>query len=137
MNNQKKILAEVSLDSLLENNTLIFNVENTLEDYITDDVHSIRDRSKQKNTAEPCVTMSTGYVDFGATKLIEVSNDQNERSISLFNNTKGKLMIFWNSSSNVPFSVLPQECEIPPMKSYSFRVKFQPVILILLIRFEY
>jgi hypothetical protein len=128
MYNQKKIFTDTSLDSILENSDLIIsnlNLARNTNDYVNDDLHSNKDRAA--NNQEECLSCDKYYVDFGATQIIDLTNQQNERSINLFNNTKGKLLIQWNTSDDKPFSIYPQTCEIPALKSYSFRVKFQPV----------
>lgn len=124
---QNKLFNETSLESVLESSELINSLDNTVEDYLSDSVHSERSVSQKlsrENNEQLYVTVSESYLDFGAGKLVDAS----EKSITLFNNTKGKLLINWNGSDKVPFSVHPATCDIPPMKSYSFRVKFHPVM---------
>ncbi len=50
-----------------------------------------------------------------------------EHSINVFNNSGDKLMLVWHTRDDAAFSVVPNTCEIPPMKSYSLRVRFAPV----------
>jgi hypothetical protein len=74
------------------------------------------------------VRIDSPYVDFGAVTNINDEIPQ-QKSITLFNNTKGKLFICWNKSNDdKTFTISPQTAEIPPLKSYSFRIKFKPVI---------
>jgi hypothetical protein len=121
MYQQRKILTETSLESVLDNAELINSADNTIDDYVSDEVHA-----PKANRPEPCLAVSASYMDFGASRIVGADAQSNERSVIVFNNTKGKLLVYWNSVNGSPFSVSPQECEIPPMKSYSFRIKFQP-----------
>ncbi|NXP52066.1 CFA65 protein, partial [Heliornis fulica] len=41
------------------------------------------------------------------------------------NHTKGKITVVWTSSHGSAFRVIPETCDIPPMKSSAFRVLFQ------------
>jgi hypothetical protein len=123
MYQQRKVLTETSLDAVFDNSSLINSLDNSLDDYISDEVHAPRGSARH----EPPLTVSDTYVDFAASKLVETAGSHNEKSITVFNNTRGKMMLFWNQSQTSPFSISPIECEIPPMKSYSFRIKFEPV----------
>lgn len=79
---------------------------------------------------DSCVAMEATTVDFGASKTQSLEQPiVQEKSITIFNKTKSKLMIFWNTSEHQTFSIHPQTCEIPAMKSYSLRIKFDPVSL--------
>lgn len=96
------------------------------EEYIRDGFHF--NHTKSLNDINKQVLVDAYYVDFGASQLDlndEETNDQ--KSIIITNKTKGKIMMSWNCSEDNPFTITPQSCEIPPMKNYSFRIKFQPV----------
>jgi hypothetical protein len=100
-----------------------FEKEDSNESYINDNYHYLKDNRK-----DCLIKFDNHYVDFGASKIDDYDpNFQQEKSINLFNQTKSKLLIFWNNFENQPFTIHPSTCEIPPMKSYSFRVKFKPV----------
>ena len=76
------------------------------------------------------VQLDTVYVDFGAcqpAQLLDETRNAQEKSISIFNKTKSKIVIYWNESQTQPFKITPLTCDIPPMKSCSFRIKFEPV----------
>ena len=74
------------------------------------------------------VQIDSVYVDFGASQTVQNLDQQvQEKSISIFNKTKSKIVLYWNSSEKQAFKITPPTCEIPAMKSCSFRVKFEPV----------
>jgi hypothetical protein len=112
-----EVVQRAYLESLKEN-------RNTIEEYINDGVHF----PENKNYSQ--ISIDQTYLDFGASKVDANDEDFNpQKSITLFNNTKSKMLIFWNTGSeNQSFIILPTKCEIPPMKSYSFRVKFLPKV---------
>lgn len=73
------------------------------------------------------IRIDNQYADFGAVTNINDDIPQ-QKSITLFNNTKGKLFVCWNKSDDEKsFTIAPQTAEIPPLKSYSFRITFKPV----------
>ena len=73
------------------------------------------------------VTIDNQYVDFGAITNLK-DEIPNQKSITLLNNTKGKLFICWNKSlDDKTFIISPSTAEISPLKSYSFRITFKPV----------
>jgi hypothetical protein len=95
------------------------------EEYMCDNEHA-RD-PKTLNDINTQVMLDAYYVDFGASNVDANDEEVNEqRSITVTNNTKGKILMNWNSNENQAFSVSPTTCEIPPLKKYSFRIKFQP-----------
>ena len=49
-----------------------------------------------------------------------------QKSITVTNKTKGKILLTWNFNKNSAFTISPATSEIPPLKSHSFRVKFHP-----------
>ncbi len=78
------------------------------------------------------VQLDTVYVDFGAcqpAQLLDETRNAQEKSISIFNKTKSKIVIYWNENQTQPFKITPLTCDIPPMKSCSFRIKFEPVFI--------
>ncbi len=98
------------------------------EEYICDKYHY--NEPKSLNDINEQITVDTYYVDFGASKVDmndEEFNDQ--KSIIITNKTNGKIILSWNNNGteNQYFTITPKTCEIPPMKSYSFRIKFLPV----------
>jgi hypothetical protein len=97
--------------------------KNLTEDYINDGFHFPDSKNEEQ------VTLDQVYLDFGASKVDANDEEFNEqKTVTLFNQTKGKMLIFWNTGTeNQSFVILPSKCEIPPLKSYSFRVKFLPV----------
>ncbi|XP_041119870.1 cilia- and flagella-associated protein 65 isoform X1 [Polyodon spathula] len=46
--------------------------------------------------------------------------------LCLTNHTKGKLTVVWTAPKGSPFSVSPETCDLPPLKSTAFRVNFTP-----------
>ncbi|RXM95325.1 Coiled-coil domain-containing protein 108 [Acipenser ruthenus] len=46
--------------------------------------------------------------------------------LCLTNHTKGKLTVVWTAPKGSPFSVSPETCDLPPLKSTAFRVSFTP-----------
>lgn len=101
--------------------------ENSMtEEYIRDGFHF--NDSKTLNDINKQVLVDSYYVNFGASH-VDINNEElnDQKSIIITNKTKGKIMMSWNCSENNPFTITPQSCEIPPMKNYSFRIKFQPV----------
>ena len=82
------------------------------------------------NHEDTLVQIDSVYVDFGASLTIQSLDQQvQEKSISIFNKTKSKIVLYWNFSEKQSFKISPQTCEIPAMKSCSFRIKFEPVRL--------
>lgn len=126
MLDQKKIFGDVSLDKVVKTDDYSLAI-NTIDEYTDDDIHSFKD--KYEKNIDQCVTIDTYYIDFGYAQANNL-DEPNQKSITVTNHTKGKLIIFWNNNEQRPFSITPETCEIPPLKTYSFRVKFTPVILI-------
>lgn len=88
--------------------------ESRLGEYMSD--HMTLDRDH--------ISLDSKYLDFEM-----INGDIHEqKTLTLCNNTKGKVFICWNTNENKEFSINPKQCEIPPMKSYSFRVSFQPKV---------
>lgn len=114
-----------------------------LEEYLNNEAGY----EQQRKPDDRCVLIDNSSIDFEATKLD--ANEVREKSIQVFNQTKGKLVLYWNSAPtavennqqasafgdvgsthhhiNQTFTISPMHAEIPPMKSYSFRIKFTPV----------
>jgi hypothetical protein len=118
----------LNLDSM-ENayqNYLTDRVDNCVEEFINDSYHFGKDVAI--HNIDDCVQMDTYYADFGASKVDNYDENFNQsKSFTVFNQTKAKLVLNWNRSDKQPFNISPISCEIPPMKSYSFRVQFKPV----------
>ncbi|XP_064167568.1 cilia- and flagella-associated protein 65 [Anguilla rostrata] len=47
--------------------------------------------------------------------------------LSVANRTKGRLSLTWTTAPGSPFSVSPQSCDLPPLKSTAFRVTYAPL----------
>ncbi|XP_035248497.1 cilia- and flagella-associated protein 65 isoform X2 [Anguilla anguilla] len=47
--------------------------------------------------------------------------------LSVANHTKGRLSLTWTTAPDSPFSVSPQSCDLPPLKSTAFRVTYDPL----------
>lgn len=120
---QKKILVDITLDEVLNSNNYSL-VTNSYDEYINDQIHSFRDKY-QKNI-EQSITIDLNTIDFGYAQANNL-DETYEKSITVSNHTRGKIIICWNSNEDAPFSIFPLCCEIPPLKTYSFRVKFSPV----------
>lgn len=116
---------DTTLDEVLKSNNYSM-VENSYDEYINDQIHSFRDKYQKK--IEKCITIDSYNVDFGYAQP-NVIDKLFEKSITVTNHTRGKIIISWNSNNDSPFSIFPSNCEIPPLKTYSFRVKFSPVLL--------
>ena len=113
-------------DEIIQKRYLEMKIEenkNTTEEYINDGYH-FPDSKKYEQ-----VTVDQVYLDYGASRVDVNDEEFNEqKTVTLFNQTKSKMLIFWNAGTeSQPFIILPTKCEIPPMKSYSFRIKFLPV----------
>jgi hypothetical protein len=117
----KKIV--IPFDQINKEKNVFVDNENPNESYINDNYHFLRD-----NKNDTLAKLDNYYVDFGASRVDDYdANFNQEKSINITNKTRSKLLIFWNNFEGLPFSIVPSNCEIPPMKSYSFRVKFKPV----------
>ena len=89
------------------------------EEYMNDSHHFPDQKS------DPQISIDQYYLDFGSSKVDPNDEEFNgQKSVTLTNRTKGKILIFWNSSENQSFAILPVKCEIPPLKSYSFKVEY-------------
>jgi hypothetical protein len=104
----------------------IQNKISSYEEYFlteSNDDEDDEDNSKSKQH----VTIDEKYLDFGAVTNLSEEIPQ-QKSITVFNHTKGKLFICWNSGDEEKsFKISPSSAEIPPLKSYSFRITFKPV----------
>ena len=82
------------------------------------------------NPEDSLIHIDSVYVDFGASQPVQMLDEMKnmqEKSISIFNKTKSKIGIYWNASETQPFKITPLMCDIPPLKSCAFRIKFEPV----------
>ncbi|NXD78761.1 CFA65 protein, partial [Halcyon senegalensis] len=71
----------------------------------------------------PHVSVSPREYDFGCcVPLPEVE----PLPLCVTNHTKGKITVVWTPSHGSAFRVSPEICDIPPLKSSSFRILFQP-----------
>ena len=96
------------------------------EEYICDREHFYEPKSLDDINTQ--VLVDAYYVDFGASRIDPMNEDTNDqRSITVANKTRGKIVMQWNNTEDQAFTIEPLCCEIPPLKSYSFRVKFRPV----------
>lgn len=120
---QKKLFNDITLDDVLKSNNFSM-VDNSFDEHINDQVHSFRD--KYQKTIEKCISIDSYNVDFGYAQP-NAMDKLFEKSLTVTNHTRGKIIISWNSNDQTPFSIFPPTCEIPPLKTYSFRVKFSPV----------
>lgn len=99
------------------------------EEYICDREHFYEPKSLDDINTQ--VMVDAYYVDFGASVIDPMNEDTNDqRSITVTNKTRGKIIMQWNNTEDQAFTIEPLSCEIPPLKNYSFRVKFRPVSLI-------
>lgn len=96
------------------------------EEYMCDRQHFNNPKSLDDINTQ--ILIDDYYVDFGASQ-VDVNDEEinDQRSITVTNNTKGKVVMSWNVNDDQAFSISPVTCEIPPLKNYSFRIKFQPV----------
>ncbi|KAH0621232.1 hypothetical protein JD844_022312 [Phrynosoma platyrhinos] len=71
----------------------------------------------------PHVSLSIKEFDFGCcAKLKEVE----PLPLCVTNHTKGKVTVIWTKKTDSPFQVIPESCDIPPLKTMAFRITFQP-----------
>ncbi|KAK5861375.1 hypothetical protein PBY51_022778 [Eleginops maclovinus] len=54
------------------------------------------------------------------------TSSTSSQSVSITNHTRGKLSLVWTAGEDSPFSVSPSSCDLPPLKSTSFRVTYDP-----------
>uniref|UniRef100_A0A670JW57 Cilia and flagella associated protein 65 n=1 Tax=Podarcis muralis TaxID=64176 RepID=A0A670JW57_PODMU len=74
----------------------------------------------------PHVSLSIKEYDFGCcAKLQEVQ----PLPFCVTNHTKGKITVIWTNKPHSPFQVLPEICDIPPLKTMAFHVTFKPSLL--------
>ena len=95
------------------------------EEYICDKFHYAEPKSL--NDINTQIAIDSVYIDFGAS-VVDANDEElnDQKSITITNKTKGKIIMSWNLTENQTFTITPVSCEIPPMKNYSFRIKFQP-----------
>nr|XP_034983136.1 cilia- and flagella-associated protein 65 isoform X1 [Zootoca vivipara] len=74
----------------------------------------------------PHVSLSIKEYDFGCcAKLQEVQ----PLPFCVTNHTKGKITVIWTNKPHSPFQVIPEICDIPPLKTMAYHVTFKPSLL--------
>lgn len=102
---------------LYEKATVAASYVEPFEEYFNDGFHS------DVVSYVPHVSADINVVDFGNCQKIQSTE---EKTINITNHTRGKVLVQWNTRADHVFSILQTTMEIPPLKSCSFRVKFQP-----------
>lgn len=87
------------------------------EEYFNDGFHS------DVVHAVPHVSADVNFADFGKCQNLRSIE---EKTVNITNHTRGKVIVQWNTKPDHVFTVLQTTMEIPPLKTCSFRVKFQP-----------
>uniref|UniRef100_A0A3B4UBL5 Cilia and flagella associated protein 65 n=1 Tax=Seriola dumerili TaxID=41447 RepID=A0A3B4UBL5_SERDU len=54
------------------------------------------------------------------------ASSTSSQSVSIINHTRGKLSLVWTVAQDSAFTVSPSSCDLPPLKSTSFRVTYDP-----------
>uniref|UniRef100_A0A3B4YKV7 Cilia and flagella associated protein 65 n=1 Tax=Seriola lalandi dorsalis TaxID=1841481 RepID=A0A3B4YKV7_SERLL len=54
------------------------------------------------------------------------ASSTSSQSVSIINHTRGKLSLVWTVTQDSAFTVSPSSCDLPPLKSTSFRVTYDP-----------
>nr|XP_020647832.1 cilia- and flagella-associated protein 65 isoform X1 [Pogona vitticeps] len=71
----------------------------------------------------PHVSLSVKEFDFGCCAKLQ---DVDPLPLCVANHTKGKITVIWTNKPNSPFQVIPESCDIPPLKTMAFHITFQP-----------
>ncbi|KAJ4933197.1 hypothetical protein JOQ06_030032 [Pogonophryne albipinna] len=75
----------------------------------------------------PHVSVMPRELLFTHTTSFSVStSSKSSQFVSITNHTRGKLGLVWTAGEDSPFSVSPSSCDLPPLKSTSFRVTYDP-----------
>ncbi|PFX25001.1 Coiled-coil domain-containing protein 108 [Stylophora pistillata] len=78
---------------------------------------------EQKTTIVPHVSLDVHQADFG--QLLDPKAVE-QKTVNITNHTKGKITCMWIKDTKGIFSVSPDEADILPLKTASFRVTFRP-----------
>ncbi|XP_076448439.1 cilia- and flagella-associated protein 65-like [Babylonia areolata] len=87
------------------------------EEYFNDGFHS------DVISTVPHVSADIHVADFGHCQNLQANE---EKTINITNHTRGKVLVHWNTCPDHVFTILQPTMEIPPLKTCSFRVRFQP-----------
>ncbi|KAK7484650.1 hypothetical protein BaRGS_00024058, partial [Batillaria attramentaria] len=87
------------------------------EEYFNDGFHS------DVVNMVPHVSADIHSAEFGNCQNLRAIE---EKTVNITNHTRGKVIVQWNTRPDHVFTILQPTLEIPPMKTCSFRVKFQP-----------
>ncbi|KAJ7389222.1 hypothetical protein OS493_032690 [Desmophyllum pertusum] len=71
----------------------------------------------------PHVSLDIHHAEFG--QLLDPKAVE-QKTVNITNHTKGKITCTWMKDTKGVFSVSPEECDILPLKTASFRVTFRP-----------
>ncbi|XP_066477298.1 cilia- and flagella-associated protein 65 [Tiliqua scincoides] len=71
----------------------------------------------------PHVSLSVREFDFGCCANLQ---HVEPLPLCLTNHTNGKVTVIWTNKPKSPFQVIPESCDISPLKSMAFRITFQP-----------
>ncbi|XP_018410429.1 PREDICTED: coiled-coil domain-containing protein 108 [Nanorana parkeri] len=96
------------------------HLQDTASEYFNDDFN------QEDSTLLSHITANTRDFDFGQCVGHTKETLPESLPLSLTNHTKGKVTVMWTCKPHSPFRVTPEVTDIPPLKSTSFRVVFQP-----------
>lgn len=71
----------------------------------------------------PHVSLDVHHAEFGQ---LQDPKAVTQKTINITNHTKGKITCMWMKDTKGIFSVSPEECDILPLKTASFRLTFRP-----------
>lgn len=71
----------------------------------------------------PHVSLDVHNADFGR---LQDPKAVEQKTVNITNHTKGKISCVWMKDAKGIFSVSPEECDILPLKTASFRLTFRP-----------
>ncbi|CAH3043041.1 unnamed protein product, partial [Porites evermanni] len=71
----------------------------------------------------PHVSLDVHHADFGQ---LQDPNAVAQKTVNITNHTRGKITCMWMKDTKGIFSVSPEECDILPLKTASFRLTFRP-----------
>ncbi|XP_044294405.1 cilia- and flagella-associated protein 65 [Varanus komodoensis] len=74
----------------------------------------------------PHVSLSIKEFDFGCCANLQAVEPL---PLCVTNHTKGKITVTWTKKPDSPFQVIPESCDIPPLKSMAVCITFQPLHL--------
>lgn len=71
----------------------------------------------------PHISLDVNHADFGR---LQDPKAVEQKTVNITNHTKGKISCVWMKDTKGIFSVSPEECDVLPLKTASFRLAFRP-----------